>query len=227
MRICLLGPPGAGKGTQGKLIAELLGVPVISTGEIFRKAISEDTDLGRLADSLINRGNLVPDEVVWELVRKRLSQPDCKYGYILDGFPRTIAQADLLEVSEFAPQVVINIVLRDSDVMDRILGRVVCRNCGSIWNVSMLPGGKLAKICPKCGGELGRREDDTEDTVIKRLKVYREQTKPLIDYYRKSGHILDIDGTGEPVMVFRRIKNALLQKRSQFGPVSGNTESVS
>lgn len=221
MRICLLGPPGAGKGTQGGLIDKLLGVPEISTGVIFRKAISEGTELGRLADSLINKGNLVPDEVVWELVRERLSQPDCTNGYILDGFPRTIAQADLLGASEFAPQAVINLVLGDDDVMRRILGRMVCSSCGSVWNVSMVPvaPGQADPACPKCGGQLFRREDDTVKTVLKRLVVYRELTQPLIEYYRKGGLIVDIDGSDEPAAVFLRIKDAL--QKSGFISIPG------
>lgn len=183
MNIILLGPPGAGKGTHAQLLIDDLGLPQISTGDILRKAIKEQTKIGLEAKAFIDAGQLVPDDVVIEIVRQRLQEKDCENGYILDGFPRTVRQAEELE--KFAKiDVAVNLSLPDEVIVHRLSGRRVCPACGGTYHVSSLNG---RTACEKCGGELIQRRDDSEETVQSRLKVYAEQTAPLIRYYERKG----------------------------------------
>ena len=190
MKIIFLGAPGSGKGTHATRVKTELGVPHISTGDIFRENIKGGTPLGVLAKSYIDKGALVPDDVVIDIVKDRLSREDCKKGFILDGFPRTIYQAEALK-SIAKIDVVINLVVDDDAIVKRVAGRRMCR-CGETYNVAFLNG---ATTCAKCGGELYQRDDDKEETVKSRLEVYHKETAPLIDYYRKEGLLEDVDGS--------------------------------
>ncbi len=197
MNIVLLGPPGAGKGTQALRIAKNHSIPHISTGDIFRRAVADETELGVRAKGFMNRGELVPDEVVIGIVKERLDEPDCANGFLLDGFPRTVAQAEVLEATLVKGGRELDSVLdievgRDS-LIKRLTGRRTCRACGKVYHLTFEPP-KLATTCDTCGGELWQRDDDTEDTVTKRLNVYDEQTSPLIDFYRQRGLLVEIDG---------------------------------
>lgn len=198
MNLILLGPPGAGKGTQAKRIVEKYEIPQISTGDMFREAVSKGTELGKKAKEYMDRGELVPDEIVIGIVKERLSQPDCENGFILDGFPRTIKQAealdDMLDDMNRKIDAVINISVPDEEIMKRIVYRRVCKNCGAVYNLIYSPP-KVDGKCDKCGGELYHRDDDKEETVKERLRVYREQTQPLIDYYTRKGILYNVDGT--------------------------------
>ena len=190
MKIIFLGAPGSGKGTHATRVKTELGVPHISTGDIFRENIKGGTPLGVLAKSYIDKGALVPDDVVIKIVEDRLSREDCKNGFILDGFPRTIYQAEALKkIADI--DVVINLVVDDEAIVKRVAGRRMCR-CGETYNVAFLNG---KTTCAKCGGELYQREDDKEETVKSRLEVYHKETAPLIDYYRKEGLLKDVDGS--------------------------------
>lgn len=190
MKIIFLGAPGSGKGTHATRLKTELGVPHISTGDIFRENIKGGTPLGVLAKSYIDKGALVPDDVVIKIVEDRLKREDCKKGFILDGFPRTIYQAEALKkIADI--DVVINLVVDDEAIVKRVAGRRMCR-CGETYNVAFLNG---ATTCAKCGGELYQREDDKEETVKSRLEVYHKETAPLIDYYRKEGLLKDVDGS--------------------------------
>ncbi len=202
--IILLGAPGAGKGTQAAMIAEEFNVPHISTGDILRRNMKEGTPLGLKAKAFVESGGLVPDEVVIGLVKDRLEQDDCKNGYILDGFPRTIAQAEALDkVAKI--DMAINIDVPFEVIIERLGGRRVCV-CGETYHVSML-GGK--NNCSRCGKELFIRDDDKPETVKNRLRVYQEQTEPLIEYYRKQGKIVDIAAKGTKEDIFADIKKVL------------------
>ena len=189
MKIIFLGAPGSGKGTHATRVKLELGVPHISTGDIFRENIKGGTSLGLLAKSYIDKGALVPDEVVIKIVEDRLSREDCKKGFILDGFPRTIHQAEALK-SITDIDVVINLVVDDEAIVKRVAGRRMCR-CGETYNVAFLNG---SNVCAKCGGTLYQRDDDKEETVKSRLEVYHKETAPLIDYYAKEGLLKDVDG---------------------------------
>lgn len=190
MKIIFLGAPGSGKGTHAARVKTELGVPHISTGDIFRENIKGGTPLGVLAKSYIDKGALVPDDVVIKIVEDRLKREDCQKGFILDGFPRTIYQAEALKkIADI--DVVINLVVDDEAIVKRVAGRRMCR-CGETYNVAFLNG---ATTCAKCGGELYQREDDKEETVKSRLEVYHKETAPLIDYYRKEGLLKDVDGS--------------------------------
>ena len=197
MRAILLGPPGAGKGTQAETIVKEFSIPHISTGDIFRKNIKEGTPLGKKAMEYMDQGKLVPDDLTIELVKDRLLEDDCKEGFLLDGFPRTIYQADALE--DFLKSLgqsldyVINIRVRKELLVERAVGRRLCKNCGQAYHMSFNKTSKEG-VCDKCGGELIQRKDDTQETVENRINVYREQTEPLIDYYTKKGIIVNIDG---------------------------------
>lgn len=206
MNIILLGAPGAGKGTQATKISDKYGMPHVSTGDIFRDNIKRQTEIGMLAKSYTDKGQLVPDEVTCKIVENRLQEADCQEGYLLDGFPRTIAQAEALD--SFAKiDAVINIDIDFSLLMNRLCGRRVCKECGESYHVSTL-GGKTE--CARCGGELYQRKDDNPETVGNRLSVYTEQTAPLIDYYTKKGVILNFVGTDDPPEVlFGEICEAL------------------
>lgn len=202
--IILLGAPGAGKGTQAAMIAEEFKVPHISTGDILRRNMKEGTPLGLKAKAFVESGGLVPDEVVIGLVEDRLSQEDCKNGYILDGFPRTIAQAEALDkVARI--DLAINIDVPFETIIDRLGGRRVCV-CGETYHVSMLNG---ETTCKRCGKELFIRDDDKPETVKNRLKVYSDQTQPLIDYYRSKNKVVDIKANGTKEEIFADIKKVL------------------
>lgn len=212
MKIIMLGAPGAGKGTHAKQIVEKYGIPAISTGDIFRANIKAGTELGKKAKSYMDAGNLVPDELVCDLVVDRLSQDDCKNGYILDGFPRTIPQAEALtealkkngDAIDFA----LEIYLEDEAIIKRMAGRRVCKSCGATYHVTNIPP-KKEGICDECEGELILREDDAPETVKKRLEVYHEQTAPLIDYYKNQGILRVIDGKLGLVKGFEEICRVL------------------
>lgn len=202
--IILLGAPGAGKGTQAAMIAEEFKVPHISTGDILRRNMKEGTPLGLKAKAFVESGGLVPDEVVIGLVEDRLSQEDCKNGYILDGFPRTIAQAEALDkVARI--DLAVNIDVPFETIIDRLGGRRVCV-CGETYHVSMLNG---ETTCKRCGKELFIRDDDKPETVKNRLKVYSDQTQPLIDYYRSQNKVVDIKANGTKEEIFADIKKVL------------------
>ena len=205
MNIILLGAPGAGKGTQATRISEKFGLPHISTGDIFRDNIKRQTEIGMLAKSYTDKGQLVPDEVTCEIVKGRLQNADCKDGYLLDGFPRNLFQAE--ELDKFSKVVaVINIDIDLSLLMDRLCGRRVCKECGESYHVNFLNG---KTVCEKCGGELYQRKDDNEETVGNRLSVYSEQTAPLIKFYSEKGVLRNVDGVGSIEEVFARICDAL------------------
>ena len=205
MNIILLGAPGAGKGTQATRISEKFGLPHISTGDIFRDNIKRQTEIGMLAKSYTDKGQLVPDEVTCEIVKGRLQNADCKDGYLLDGFPRNLFQAE--ELDKFSKvDAVINIDIDLSLLMDRLCGRRVCKECGESYHVNFLNG---KTVCEKCGGELYQRKDDNEETVGNRLSVYSEQTAPLIKFYSEKGVICNVDGVGSIEEVFARICDAL------------------
>ncbi len=212
LRLVLLGPPGAGKGTQATSIAEKYGIPHISTGDIFRKNIKEGTKLGKKAKDYIDKGLLVPDEVVIAIVKDRLIQEDCKKGFLLDGFPRTVAQADALdkELKALGTKLnnVINIEVPKEELVERIVGRRICKKCGATYHTEFSPP-KTDNACDKCGEELYQRKDDTEKTVIKRIEVYLEQTKPLVEYYNHKNILVDINGSQTIQKVFEDIQNAL------------------
>lgn len=197
LNIILMGPPGAGKGTQAKILIAKFNIPHISTGDMFREAIKEGTPLGKLAASYINDGHLVPDDVTIGLVKERLSKDDCANGYLLDGFPRTIPQAEALEVltKEIGREVkyVINIDTPKEELVSRICGRRVCKKCGAPYHiVNVKP--KVDGICDICGGELVQRPDDNEEALNIRLEAYTKQTKPLLDFYAKKGLLKTFSG---------------------------------
>lgn len=201
LRTILLGPPGAGKGTQAVRIVEKYGIPHISTGDIFRDNIKRQTELGKKAQEYMNKGELVPDDLVIEIATDRLLRDDCKKGFLLDGFPRTVYQAEKLD--EFMQahdgkiDHVINLEVEDDLLIFRLTGRRVCKQCGASFHVVNIPP-KVEGICDRCGGELVQRADDTEETVKNRIAVYKEQTMPLIDYYTKANNITTLDG-GAPL----------------------------
>lgn len=212
MRLILLGPPGAGKGTQAANIVEKYKIPHISTGDIFRKNIKEGTDLGKKAKEYMDKGLLVPDDLVVAIVKDRLTEKDCKEGFLLDGFPRTVVQADSLDAElkglNYELDKVINIEVSKEELIDRAVGRRVCKDCGATYHIKFNPS-KLEGKCDACGGELIQRKDDTVETVTKRIEVYLEQTQPLIDYYRKKGILVNIDGKQGIDKVFQDIVTAL------------------
>ena len=205
MNIILLGAPGAGKGTQASKISDNYNLPHISTGDIFRENMKNQTPIGLLAKLYIDDGKLVPDEVTCEIVQERISHSDCENGYMLDGFPRTIAQAEVLDQISHV-DVVINIDVDTSLLLDRLCGRRVCKACGESYHISRLSG---EMKCTRCGGELFQRKDDNPETVSKRLTVYHKQTAPLIEYYTKKGLIFNVDGGKAPETVFQQIATKL------------------
>lgn len=204
MNIIFLGPPGAGKGTQAQRICEALGIPQISTGDILRRAIKEETPTGLKAKAYIDAGKLVPDEVVIDIVRDRLGQEDCKAGYILDGFPRTVPQAEAL--ANFADiDAVVELDVADENLVQRLSGRRVCLNCGATYHVSTMK----SDCCNHCGQALVQRDDDKPETVLSRLKVYHEQTAPLVSYYQDKNLLHVIDGGQQKEVIFDAILNTL------------------
>ena len=212
LNIVLLGPPGAGKGTQAELIVQKYGIPQISTGDIFRANIKNGTELGMKAKAYMDKGDLVPDELVVDLVKDRIEQDDCKDGFMLDGFPRTVFQAEeldkIMEARGLKIDSVLNIDVKPEKLVKRIAGRRVCKACGATYNVDYKPPAKEG-VCDKCGDEVYQRADDTEETVQNRIKVYFSQTAPLIDYYEKSGVIANIDGDTSEEAVFAQITERL------------------
>ncbi len=212
MRLILLGPPGAGKGTQAVRLVKHYGIPQISTGDILRKAVKDGTELGALAKKYMDKGELVPDEVVIGIIRDRITEPDCEKGYILDGFPRTIAQAEALDemLEKMGARIdhVVNISVADEEIIKRLTGRRTCSNCGAGYHVLFDPP-KQEGICDKCGGKLIQRDDDKEETIRARLEVYRQQTEPLIKYYEAKQLLRTIPGEGSMEEIFNAILKAL------------------
>ena len=212
MKLILLGPPGAGKGTQAVRLVEHFGIPQISTGDILRKAVKDGTELGTLAKKYMDKGELVPDEVVIGIIRDRLMEPDCQKGYILDGFPRTIAQAEALDemLEKMGARIdhVVNISVADEEIIKRLTGRRTCPNCGAGYHILFDPP-KRDGICDKCGTKLIQRDDDKEETIRARLEVYRRQTEPLIKYYEAKQLLRTIPGEGSMEEIFNAILKAL------------------
>ena len=208
MHILLMGPPGAGKGTQAAELVKAFAIPHISTGDMFRAAIKGGTELGKLANSYIKDGKLVPDEVTIGIVRERLAKDDCKKGFILDGFPRTVEQADalngILQDLGLSLTRVLNINVPAADLIARAVGRRICKKCGATYHV-VHAAPKVEGVCDTCGEKLVLRDDDQPETVQKRLNVYHEQTQPLIDYYTKEGILKSVDGTKDLEEVFADI----------------------
>ena len=212
MKIIMLGAPGAGKGTQAKQIADKYSIPHISTGDIFRANIKNGTELGKKAKQYMDQGALVPDELTCDLVMDRIQQDDCKNGFVLDGFPRTIPQAEALDaalgkISE-KMDYAIDVDVPDENIVNRMSGRRACLNCGATYHLISIPP-KVEGICDRCGSEIVLREDDKPETVQKRLKVYHEQTQPLIDYYKNQGILKSVDGTQPMDEVFKAIVTIL------------------
>jgi adenylate kinase len=212
VRLVLVGPPGAGKGTQAQFIASHFSVPKISTGDIFRANVSEGTDLGIEAKKYMDAGDLVPDEVTIAMVKDRLTHDDTTEGFLLDGFPRTVHQAEVLDkvlaVQITSLTVVLELVVDDEEVVRRLSGRRTCRRCGHVWHQDFDPPSRDG-ICDRCGGELFQRDDDSEQTIRHRLEVYADQTSPLIGYYGDRGLLLGVDATGPVEDVTERAINAL------------------
>jgi adenylate kinase len=212
MKIIMLGAPGAGKGTQAKMIADKFNIPHISTGDIFRANIKNGTELGKKAKEYMDKGQLVPDELTVEILLDRVASDDCKNGYVLDGFPRTIPQADVLdkELTKLGDKVdfAINVDVPDENIVRRMSGRRACLKCGATYHIEHIPP-KQEGICDKCGSELVQRDDDKPETVQNRLSVYHEQTQPLIDYYDKKNILKSVDGTKDMQEVFSDIVNIL------------------
>lgn len=216
MQIVIFGPPGAGKGTQAKFIAESYRIPHISTGDILRENVREGTALGKRAKEFMDRGALVPDELLVDIIRDRLQKPDTREGFLLDGFPRTIAQAEALEpILDGAGRkldAVVNVDVGADELIRRLSGRRTCRACQATYHAASNPP-KAAGVCDRCGGELYQRADDTEAAIANRIGVYRAQTQPLIDYYRSRRLLLDVDGEREIDEVRKDILAALRRYR--------------
>jgi adenylate kinase len=219
MRIVLVGPPGAGKGTQAVRLAEMLGIPHISTGDLFRANISKQTELGKLAKSYMDAGDLVPDEVTIAMAKDRMEQPDAANGFLLDGFPRNVSQAEaldrLLSDEGIELDAVLDLEVPEEEVVKRIAGRRVCRNDSShVFHVTYSPP-KQEGVCDICGGELYQRDDDSEETVRKRLEVYHTQTEPIIDYYKAQGLVVTISALGPVDEITKRALEALKREKAE------------
>ncbi|MGD9143332.1 MAG: adenylate kinase [Dehalococcoidia bacterium] len=212
MYIILLGAPGAGKGTQAVMLSEKLNLVQVASGDLFRQALRDETELGLKAKEYMDKGQLVPDEITIQMVMERLAAPDCRNGAILDGFPRNLSQAEALdkELEKQSKMIdkVVYIKVSEGELMKRLGGRWICRNCQTPYHEVDSPP-KVAGVCDRCGGELYQRDDDNEETIKKRLKVYFAETSPLIDYYTHAGKLLEIDGEGGTDEVNRRIAAAL------------------
>ncbi|MER6078632.1 adenylate kinase [Streptomyces sp. NPDC001833] len=219
MRIVLVGPPGAGKGTQAVRLAEMLAIPHISTGDLFRANISKQTELGKLAKSYMDAGDLVPDEVTIAMAKDRMEQPDAENGFLLDGFPRNVSQAEaldrLLSDEGIVLDAVLDLEVPEAEVVKRIAGRRVCRNDSShVFHVTYSPP-KQEGVCDICGGELYQRDDDSEDTVRTRLEVYHTQTEPIIDYYKAQGLVVTISALGPVDEITQRALEALKREKAE------------
>ena len=212
MHILLMGPPGAGKGTQAANLVNEFAIPHISTGDMFRAAVKEGTELGKQAKACMDAGKLVPDEVTIGIVRERLAKPDCEKGFILDGFPRTVEQVDALTgiLKEIGLKLtrVLNINVPAAELIERAVGRRICKKCGATYHIKFNPT-KVEGICDACGGELFQRADDSEKTMKSRLSVYEAQTKPLIEYYQKAGLYTEVDGRQAIDKVFADVVKSL------------------
>ena len=212
MNILFMGPPGAGKGTQAERIVNKYNLPHISTGDMFRAAIANQTELGMTAKRYMDEGGLVPDDVTIGIVRERLSEADCQNGFLLDGFPRTVKQAKALDeiMTELSKKIdhVINIDVELSILKERLTGRRICKDCGATYHI-MFNSPTQANVCDKCSGELYQRKDDNAETVGSRLSVYTNQTKPLLDYYQETGNLVNVNGQGSIDVVFADIEKSL------------------
>jgi adenylate kinase len=213
VRLVLLGPPGAGKGTQARMLEKRLGVPQVASGDLLRTAVRKKTALGREAKRFMDKGALVPDDLVLKLVEERLSQPDAASGFILDGFPRTAAQAETLSAmlktaGQRQLDKVVAIMVPDEEIVKRISGRRTCKNCGAMYHLIYDPP-RNHNLCNSCNGELYQRDDDAEDTVRMRLEVYAATMRPLLEYYERAGLLKQIDGIGRPEEIQQRIVEAL------------------
>lgn len=208
MRLILLGPPGSGKGTQANLLQDKFSIPKISTGDILRAAVEDDTELGKRAKKFMDKGELVPDEVVIGLIKERIVEPDCEAGFILDGFPRTIVQAEKLgETLEAMGQdidSVLDLEVDRGELLVRLTGRRTCKNCGAMFHRTSHPP-KVEEICDECGGGLYQRPDDNEETIVKRLEVYSKETAPLKEFYQKQGKLKTIQGRGGMDAIFSQL----------------------
>lgn len=217
MQLLLMGPPGAGKGTQAVKLVEKFKIPQIATGDMFRAAVKEGTELGKKAKACMDAGTLVPDEVTVGIVRERLAKDDCKNGFILDGFPRTVEQAKALEkiLSDLNLKLtkVLNIHVPAEKLIERAVGRRICKNCGATYHVKF-NAPKVENACDKCGGQLYQRADDNEQTMTKRLSVYEDSTRPLIDFYKNVGLYAEIDGTQPIEKVTEELENVLLSVKN-------------
>jgi adenylate kinase len=207
MKLIFLGPPGAGKGTLASLVSKEIGVPQISTGDIFREAIKRGTELGKKVKEIVGRGDLVPDELTVSLVRERLAEPDAAKGYILDGFPRTIPQAAALEQFQ-SLDAVVNFTIGDDVVVKRLSGREICKTCGAIYHVTNMPA-KVKGVCDACGGPLYTRPDDSIESITNRLEVYKRQTEPLVEFYAARNLLKNIDSSKSPEDTLIQIRKAL------------------
>ncbi len=215
MNIIFLGPPGAGKGTQAKILVEKYGIPQISTGDMLREHVAKGTELGLKAKEYMEKGQLVPDEIILSMVKERLSQPDAQKGFILDGFPRTVAQAEALDkmLDEMGKKIefVLALIVPDEELVTRLTGRRTCKNCGMMYHIKFKPP-KVEGKCDACGGELYQRPDDNEETVRNRLKVYHQQTAPLIEYYKNKGVLFEVDGNKSIEEITQQLINILEKK---------------
>lgn len=218
MRVVMLGLPGAGKGTQADRLAAHLGIPRVATGDMFRQAVREGTPLGRQAKAYMDRGELVPDEVTVGIVRERLQAPDCQRGFVLDGFPRNLPQARRLDsvLAEWQTplQAAIELHVPDGVAVQRITGRRVCQQCGATYAARDAAGDAhlAAGRCPQCGGPVAQRADDSEAVVLRRLRIYQDETQPLLDFYRARGILLQVDGLGTVEEIFDRLRDVLRQR---------------
>ncbi len=215
MNIIFLGPPGSGKGTQAKILVEKYEIPQISTGDMLREHVAKGTDLGLKAKEYMEKGQLVPDEIILDMVKQRLSQSDAQKGFILDGFPRTVAQAEaldkILEPMGKKIEYVLALIVPDEELVIRLTGRRTCKNCGMMYHIKFKPPKEEGK-CDVCGGELYQRADDNEETVRNRLKVYHQQTAPLIEYYKNKGVLFEIDGSKSIEEITQQLINILEKK---------------
>ena len=218
LNVILLGAPGAGKGTQAERIRDDFSLAHISTGDMLREALAKGTELGVKAKKYMDAGELVPDDVVIGIVVDRLAEPDCEKGFLLDGFPRSQAQAreldKALEANGKKIQLALALVVSEEELMKRLTGRRLCRECARPYHMAFRPPA-TPDICDECGGQLYQRSDDTEETVRNRLEVYRRQTEPLIDHYRAQGVLAEIDGMGQPDKIYERIRQKLVEVRDQ------------